>query len=153
MHLNPQSTQHDRRLTCFLQDEGPISIATPPGPVVRRPIFLFPLFKSIFSYDVLYYFNGWLTSTIVCYTAVFSVVTQRGALRDDSKNGCVADYIHQSAGLNRRKTLWGRVLVVTATSFPGFSPTRPTEWERGRVEENPGNEVVVTAVNEGWQKN
>ena len=30
---------------------------------------------------------------IVCYTAVFSVVTQRGgALRDDTKNGCVADY-------------------------------------------------------------
>ena len=27
---------------------------------------------------------------IVCYTAVFSVVTQ-GSLRDDSKNGCVAD--------------------------------------------------------------
>ena len=31
-------------------------------------------------------------SLIVCYTAVFSVVTQRlGALRDDTKNGCVAD--------------------------------------------------------------
>ena len=33
---------------------------------------------------------------VVCYTAVFSVVTQRsswgGALRDDTKNGCVADY-------------------------------------------------------------
>ena len=32
---------------------------------------------------------------LVCYTAVFSVVTQRshgGALRDDTKNGCVADY-------------------------------------------------------------
>ena len=33
---------------------------------------------------------------IVCYTAVFIVVTQRsspgGGLRDDSKNGCVADY-------------------------------------------------------------
>ena len=34
---------------------------------------------------------------VVCYTAVFSVVTQRssplweGALRDDTKNGCVAD--------------------------------------------------------------
>ena len=33
---------------------------------------------------------------LVCYTAVFSVVTQRssplkGALRDDTKNGCVAD--------------------------------------------------------------
>ena len=32
---------------------------------------------------------------LVCYTAVFSVITQRssgGALRDDTKNGCVADY-------------------------------------------------------------
>ena len=30
---------------------------------------------------------------LVCYTAVFRVVTQRSspALRDDSKNGCVAD--------------------------------------------------------------
>ena len=36
-----------------------------------------------------------LSQAIVCCTAVFSVVTQRpsgGALRDDSKNGCVADY-------------------------------------------------------------
>ena len=36
---------------------------------------------------------------LVCYTAVFSVVTQRsspqwgGTLHDDSKNGCVADYM------------------------------------------------------------
>ena len=30
--------------------------------------------------------------TLVCYTAVFRVVTQ-GALRDDTKNGCVADYL------------------------------------------------------------
>ena len=33
--------------------------------------------------------------SLVCYTAVFSVVTQRSsplALRDDAKNGCVADY-------------------------------------------------------------
>ena len=38
--------------------------------------------------------------TVVCYTTVFSVVTQRsfssrsfwgGALRDDTENGCVAD--------------------------------------------------------------
>ena len=28
---------------------------------------------------------------LVCYTAVFSVVTQREALRDEIKNGCVAD--------------------------------------------------------------
>ena len=35
---------------------------------------------------------------LVCYTAVFLVVTQRSspqeeALRDDSENGCVADYL------------------------------------------------------------
>ena len=29
---------------------------------------------------------------LVCYTAVFRVVTQR-SLRDDTKNGCVADYL------------------------------------------------------------
>ena len=31
---------------------------------------------------------------VVCYTAVFSVVTQRSSplVRDDTKNGCVADY-------------------------------------------------------------
>ena len=31
---------------------------------------------------------------IICYTAVFSVVTHlwRGALGSDNKNGCVADY-------------------------------------------------------------
>ena len=32
-------------------------------------------------------------SALVCYTAIFSVVTQGGALRDDSKNCCVADYV------------------------------------------------------------
>ena len=39
---------------------------------------------------------SWVEAELVCYTAVFSVVTQRsspqgGALRDDTKNGCVAD--------------------------------------------------------------
>ena len=34
-----------------------------------------------------------LVDTVACYTAVFSVVMQRGGvLRDDTKNGCVADY-------------------------------------------------------------
>ena len=32
-----------------------------------------------------------ITSVIVCYTAVL----WGGALRDDTKNGCVADYISQ----------------------------------------------------------
>ena len=30
-------------------------------------------------------------SCLVCYTAVFSVVTQRSSLRDDTRNGCVED--------------------------------------------------------------
>ena len=35
-----------------------------------------------------------VTLHVVCYTAVFRVVTQAGgALRDDSKNGCVADHV------------------------------------------------------------
>ena len=38
---------------------------------------------------------------LVCYTAVFSVVTQRGALRDDTKNGCVADQL--PSGTSKRQ--------------------------------------------------
>ena len=30
-------------------------------------------------------------SALVCYTAVFSGVTKRSAVGDDTKNGCVAD--------------------------------------------------------------
>ena len=30
-------------------------------------------------------------SAVVCYTAVFCVVTKRSSLRDETKNGCVAD--------------------------------------------------------------
>ena len=42
-------------------------------------------------------FVGETTGHLVCHIAVFSVVTQcsspqGGALRDDTKNGCVADY-------------------------------------------------------------
>ena len=55
------------------------------------------------SFIIYYHSRGNDTAdrvTLVCYTAVFSVVTQRsslppslwgGALRDDTKNGCVAD--------------------------------------------------------------
>ena len=45
-----------------------------------------------------WYVQSEATEVLVCYTAVFSVVTKRssplegGALRDDTKNGCVADY-------------------------------------------------------------
>ena len=48
---------------------------------------------------------------IVCYTAVFSVVTQRssplvgGALRDDTKNCCVADYMFGRLECNSLKPL------------------------------------------------
>ena len=35
-------------------------------------------------------FRGQTSGGVVCYTAVFSVVTQR-TLRDDTKRGCVAD--------------------------------------------------------------
>ena len=55
------------------------------------------------SFIIYYHSRGNDTAdrvTLVCYTAVFSVVTQRsspqggregGALRDNTKNGCVAD--------------------------------------------------------------
>ena len=54
---------------------------------------------------------------IVCYTAVFSVVTQRGgALRDDTENGCVADYFedgsflfHTNHSLRRCQAATGRL--------------------------------------------
>ena len=47
--------------------------------------------------------------------------------------------------------------MLSTTSFPGFSPTHPTERERerdplslarsiGRVGENPGNEVVLSTL-------
>ena len=47
--------------------------------------------------------------------------------------------------------------MPSTTSFPGFSPTLPTERERerdplsvsrsvGRVGENPGNEVVLSTL-------
>ena len=49
--------------------------------------------------------HPWPTSPpLVCYTAVFSVVTQRSSLlRDDSKNGCVADYPSIDKGKDQRE--------------------------------------------------
>ena len=43
---------------------------------------------------------GFVKTRLVCYTAVFSVVTQRwgGALRDDTKNGCVTRKRTSSTG-------------------------------------------------------
>ena len=50
---------------------------------------------------------------LVCYTAVFSVVTQRsspGPLRDDSKTGCLADYPRsRSFGSSRNPPQLGRL--------------------------------------------
>ena len=47
-------------------------------------------------------------SGVVCCTAVFRVVTQRstgGALRDETKNSCVADYVRGDVGLVRNCVL------------------------------------------------
>ena len=49
---------------------------------------------------------------VVCYTAVFRVVTQCSSLRDDTKNGCVADYggcqstVKDNREHHTRKCLW-----------------------------------------------
>ena len=74
------------------------------GPVVRNVdnaihrINLYPADNAIGSAGQWYI--RWIALSnvwIVCYTAVFRVVTQRssplrgGALRDETKNGCVAD--------------------------------------------------------------
>ena len=67
---------------------------------LSKKLNLVPRFLSV---------NGSITCNqdallIVCYTAVFSVVTQRssplwgGALRDDTKNACVADYTFEVIG-------------------------------------------------------
>ena len=68
---------------------------------------------------------------IVCYTAILSVVTQRsspqrqwgGTLRDDSKNGCVAD--QQGGGQGYGFFFWGGgegVLFQHSRSFFGTIP-------------------------------
>ena len=52
-------------------------------------------YEVIFNMRWTYVFYTLAYGYVVCYTAVFSVVTQRysplGALRDDTKNGCVTD--------------------------------------------------------------
>ena len=58
------------------------------------PGYYYPGYQTIFSRAAGIFGVG---LRLVCYTGVFSVVTQRssplwgGALRDDTKNGCVAD--------------------------------------------------------------
>ena len=75
--------------------------------------------------------NRWESVILVCYTAVFSVVTQRSstlyqwgrALRDDTKNGCVADYNYTGdsekknpSSPNRRRT-YG-LLAISPNALP-----------------------------------
>ena len=52
-------------------------------------------YEVIFNMRWTYVFYTLAYGYVVCYTAVFSVVTQRSspleALRDDTKNGCVTD--------------------------------------------------------------
>ena len=54
--------------------------------------------ENSFLHQWLCTYSCFATEAVVCYTAVFSVVTRRssplsgGALRDNTKNGCVADY-------------------------------------------------------------
>ena len=44
----------------------------------------------------------------------------------------------------RGRFSWSRQTSLSTTSFPGFSPTRPTEPSMGQVGENPGNEVALS---------
>ena len=79
--------------------------------------------------------NTHAISLVVWYTAVFRVVTQpsswEGALRDDSKNGCVADYFsgNQDTGEWISKEICLKPLfyseakcesIDTKMIFPGF---------------------------------
>ena len=65
----------------------------------KRDLFLFAFaffFFSIFHFaPATQAYLSLVGGPVVCYTTVFSVVTQRffprGVLRDDTKNGCVAD--------------------------------------------------------------
>ena len=62
--------------------------------------------------------------SVVCYTAVCSVVTQRssplgGALRDDTKNGCAADYAQCGFAA---KTLPCQRTITPATQAGTVSP-------------------------------
>ena len=57
---------------------------------------------------------------IVCYTGVFCVVTQRsslGALRDDTKNGCVADYTGSGFCSHIRTVISARFADVRERSY------------------------------------
>ena len=69
---------------------------------------------------------------LVCYTAVFSVVTQRssGALRHDTKNGCVADY---TAPNTKRDSVTPKMTFEVAN----FYPERPEKLTEKSLETPP----------------
>ena len=58
---------------------------------------------------------------IVRYTAVFSVVTQRsspqGALRDDTKNGCVVDYHLKRCATKWKENTWSTRCACSSLFF------------------------------------
>ena len=59
--------------------------------------------------------------TLVCYPAVFSVVTQRSSpLRHDTKNGCVADYFHAGASTMEGGKLFLSVTVLYCHDYLFF---------------------------------
>ena len=86
--------------------------------------------------------------TLVCYTAVFSVVTQcsweeeewGGALRDDTKNGCVADYLNsylipdqkgQSLYPYQFRPKWRKERYPLERLMPNLVPRSPTAKGKG----------------------
>ena len=62
------------------------SLFVRPAPTTRQPLV------TALAYYLWVLEQCVTPMTLVCYTAVFSVVTWGGALRDDAENGCVADY-------------------------------------------------------------
>ena len=76
---------------------------------------LYPVHTNLINTYAVLKISGFVW-TLVCYTAVFSVVTQwGGALRDDTKNGCVADYVNLALFSNCLKT--GLLIVNQIREF------------------------------------
>ena len=72
---------------------------------------------------------------LVCNTAVFIVVTQRrslplwgGALRDDPKNGCVADYVFMKSLENAKILI--HLLFFSGKKCSVFSGRSILSWKR-----------------------
>ena len=78
---------------------------------------------------------------LVCYTAVFSVVTQcffLRTLRDDTKNGCVADYLMAGISLIQSDVdlSWSRIKRKSTLEVRGFEP-RTFRMRSGRSTTEP----------------